>query len=343
MQRRRSRTGIFVMHRGVGVALVAIALTACKRGADQPVQLPQLATPANEVVARVGEREIHADVVRRAMIRHGGAFGDPFDTLDEKEELVRELVRTEALAALAVERGYDRDPEIQETITRVLADRYRRDLLRENPPPAITDEDVRAYYDEHADEFATPERARLSVVEIRIPGAASDDERDRLRKRAEEVRAEAVARASEKGAFREISRRESNDPKVRARAGDLGWLVEGVEVPGIDPRVSEAAFALPETGAISPVIETDKAFVIVRRTDSVPAGSKSFADAAPEIRQKLSAAMGEAHYASVLDEVAGQFDVEIDRDVLSRVGPQPQVAGSRSLPPSFPVGAEVKP
>jgi hypothetical protein len=173
------------------------------------------------------------------------------------------------------------------------------------PGPEIGDEEVDAFYLRHRSNpalrplFTEPERvtashilieARASVIRRRIAHengiggqallALVHAEVERARRRAERVRREALAGAD----FAALARRWSEDPSTRHSGGELGSFTRDTR-PGI---LSRAAFALP-TGAVSPVLETEHGFHVVKVTRRDPARLRTLGEARPAIREYLSA------------------------------------------------------
>jgi parvulin-like peptidyl-prolyl isomerase len=118
---------------------------------------------------------------------------------------------------------------------------------------AVTDADVRAWYDAHRSEFERPGRAVLSIVSIsRVPSAA-----DTL---ATLERIRAIRDEIAKGAsIEDVARRESDDSSSATRGGDLGKATRGIYVK----QFNDAVFSLP-VGTISQPIKTEYGYHVVR-------------------------------------------------------------------------------
>jgi peptidyl-prolyl cis-trans isomerase D len=91
-----------------------------------------------------------------------------------------------------------------------------RPTVDTNDLKAVTDAEVRSYFDAHKSEFERPGRARLSVV--RIPRTISASDTAAVRARIAALRAEIAGGAK----FEDVARRESHDTVSGANGGDLG-------------------------------------------------------------------------------------------------------------------------
>ena len=190
---------------------------------------------------------------------------------------------------------------------------------------------VKAYYDTHAAEFTTPERARVEFVELSVDALAAKvevpaeevrkayedgmvrnqwgkpeermashilitvaaDAREADRKAAE-ARAQAIADRVRKApnTFADVARKESQDPGSAAKGGDLGFFARGSMVKPFE----EAAFAAKK-GAILGPVASDFGFHVIRVTDIKAAQVKSLADATPEIEAGLKKQVAARRFA----------------------------------------------
>ncbi|HEX2209000.1 MAG TPA: peptidylprolyl isomerase [Longimicrobium sp.] len=110
--------------------------------------------------------------------------------------------------------------------------------------PAVSDAEVRRYYEENKERFRRPEGARLKVAYI--PLTITEADRQATVQRARELRAEILAGAD----FAEVARVNSEDESNKEQGGDLGTFGRGQMVPAFD----SVAFSLPVGQVSEPVI-----------------------------------------------------------------------------------------
>jgi peptidyl-prolyl cis-trans isomerase SurA len=140
---------------------------------------------------------------------------------------------------------------------------------------AVEDNELRAYYEDHKDEYRLPSRFRIREL-VLAKGATAEDQVE-TRKQLEAVQAELKGGKS----FEELARLHSTSPS-RATGGDLGWMNKGF----LRPSIEEAALHLkPEQ--VSAPIETDKDFYLIQLIALEDAPMKSFADVKEKILEKL--------------------------------------------------------
>ena len=189
--------------------------------------------------------------------------------------------------------------------------KLRQELSKEI---SVKDEEVRKYYDEQKGEAALqlPERVAASHILIAarenlirqqlsenksLSGEplerAVREEMERRRTRAEELRRRAAAGAD----FAALALENSEDPSSREQGGDLGLFTRNSHPQAFD----DAAFAT-RPGRISPVVQTDFGFHVIKVTAHERARTKSLEEAEPEIRRRL---MGERLAAHLKEWLAG--------------------------------------
>jgi peptidyl-prolyl cis-trans isomerase D len=118
---------------------------------------------------------------------------------------------------------------------------------------AVTDAEIRSYFDSHKAEFDRPGRARLSIV--RIPRTITAADSAAVREHVLRLRAEIVGGAK----FEDVARRESHDTVSGANGGDLGRGARGRFVKEFE----DAAYRLKPREMSGPV-ETQFGYHLIR-------------------------------------------------------------------------------
>jgi peptidyl-prolyl cis-trans isomerase D len=146
----------------------------------------------------------------------------------------------------------------------------------------ISDADAQASYDETKEAYNTPERRRLQQIAFKDKAAAA-----------------AAKKAIDGGkSFGDAAK----DAGAKDSDIDLG-LVSKDRM--IDPKIAEAAFALPKDKVSEPV-EGRFATVLVRVTDIQPAITRAFADVKTEVKDKLATKKAGEQLQGLLDQVEDQ-------------------------------------
>ncbi|HKQ99229.1 MAG TPA: peptidylprolyl isomerase [Pyrinomonadaceae bacterium] len=212
--------------------------------------------------------------------------------------------------------------EYREVIkSEIYGDLLRAELVKDL---AVTDEEVKNYYDAHKSEeaFQQPERvtashiliaARPNLISQQLQGeknltgdalaSAVREEMARRRKTAEDLRSRAAAGAD----FAALARRYSEDPSSREQGGSLGTFTRNSHTHAFD----EAAFAL-KPGTVSPVVQTEYGFHVIKVTAREAARPQTLPEATPEIRRRLLAEREGAKLTAYLKELRHKARVRIN-------------------------------
>lgn len=140
---------------------------------------------------------------------------------------------------------------------------------------AVEDNELRAYYEDHKDEYRLPSRFRLREL-VLAKGATAADQAE-ARKTLEGIQAELKAGK----AFEDLAKLHSVSPS-KSTGGDLGWMNKGF----LRAAIEEAALKLkPEQ--VSAPIETDKDLYLIQLIALEDAPMKPFAEVREKIQEKL--------------------------------------------------------
>jgi len=192
-------------------------------------------------------------------------------------------------------------------------DRVERDVVRRLsvgklldmtvlPTISVTDADIRAYYDQNVERFNVGESVRASHILITVAPEAGDAERQRARVKADELLNKLRAGAD----FEALARAESQDPGSAPQGGDLGFFAKGQMVPAFEAAV----FSL-EPGAVSPVVETQYGFHIIRQTGRQPPRTAPYAEVRQQVEQLLQTQQAEVQTAELVRRLTASAVIEI--------------------------------
>ena len=158
---------------------------------------------------------------------------------------------------------------------------------------AINEQDLKTYYEQNAARLGGQEERRASHILIASPKAAPAAEREKAKARAEELLA-AVKKAPD--SFADLARKNSQDPGSAANGGDLDFFTRGAMTKAFE----DAAFALKK-GDISPVVETEFGYHIIKVTDVKTPKQRSFEEMKPELEAEVKKQQAQRKFAEVAD------------------------------------------
>lgn len=159
----------------------------------------------------------------------------------------------------------------------------------------VSDEAVATYFFEHQEEFNQPEERKASHILVSITADATDDEKQVVRKKAEDLLEQVKQNPDQ---FAEIAKQNSDDPGSAMRGGDLGFFGRGVMVKPFEEKI----FSM-QLDEISDIVETDFGFHIIKLTAIKEEKRPSLDNVREQIENKLKLEM----VSSVFGEIAEDF------------------------------------
>ncbi len=203
----------------------------------------------------------------------------------------------------------------------------------------VTPDDLRAYYDQHRDQYRVPEQVKVSHILIKTPLPGPDGKVDEKGVAEAQRRAEDILKQLKSGAkLEDLAKKYSEDPGSAKQGGSLGWIGKGQTVPEFE----KTAFSLPK-GQIIGLVKSSYGFHIIRVDDKQEAHMKTLDEVKAEIepllkhqkaqqiaQQKADALLKQAR-AQGLDAAAAAQGVPVitsdffsRKDMLPGLGPAPQ-------------------
>jgi len=161
----------------------------------------------------------------------------------------------------------------------------------------VSDDEIEEYYKDHGDDYVAPNEYHLKQI-------ITDTQKD----------AEDALTAIEYGTpFEQVAADKSVAPD-RYAGGDVGY----VPLNALPAAVAETIRTLPE-GEISPVIETEYGYFLVKFEGIEEGGSVPLDEVSDEIFRIIRDRKESAAYAKWLDELRADADIKIDENILKKL------------------------
>ncbi|MFO0652071.1 MAG: peptidylprolyl isomerase [Polyangiales bacterium] len=298
------------------------------RSAAEEARRAQVVARINSTTITVGEFE---DLLNDAPAPIRQTYADPA----RRREYLDNLVMTFLLADEARRRGLDRDPQVSQTVRRILGQRVEQvAILEAITPDRITDAEVRQWYDAHLEDYQQPEYRRATVIITPDRAAAQRviDETRRLRGDLRRVR--------------ELVREVSVDEDSKRRDGDFFYFQRtGISSAGDGPRLeaplADAVFSLAREMDVTPqpVALADNRFGVAVLTGVRPALRRGLDDVGVvnSIRGFITRERRAQRREELLRELRARIHPEVHEDRLDAIHlPAPDLG---ALPPFGPAGS----
>jgi peptidyl-prolyl cis-trans isomerase C len=239
-------------------------------------------------------------------------------TAEARTKFVENYVLNELLFAAGEREGLAEDPEIARQVADLKKRLVVQKLIRRlQDVPAVTDDQVRAYYDANPEKFST---ATIKARHILVRDEA----------KAKELHAQIAADPSK---FAELAQANSTDAASARKGGDLGFFGRGRMVPEFEA----AAFAL-RPGEVSEIVETPYGYHIIQVEEVREGTTKPFDTVKEQIRATLRSQELQERTRAYYDDLKARAAFTIDEAVVEEVA-----ARSAASAPSAPTGARAMP
>jgi parvulin-like peptidyl-prolyl isomerase len=181
------------------------------------------------------------------------------------------------------------------------------------PKAEVSHLDMINYYHEHSDDFAVKARARFEIVTVKFANFPNKDAAWRA--------LAAMGNEIFLGTpFAAVAKKGSQEPHAE-KGGLYDWTNEGSLA---SEKINEAIFTL-ESGKLSPILEDDKGFHIVRVIERQPAGFIPFTDAQVKIKELINQKRREVAIKDYLEKLRAKTVVWTiyDAEAAAAVATQP--------------------
>lgn len=283
---------------GLFFILTSVFLASCEK-------------PEGMVVARVGKAVITTKELQSRLEETPSAYQQYAASAEGRLQFLKLLVREKVLWLEGKKAGMASEPTYKESVKRfhenlerrtkqyeetLLVQSYMRKLRSKDL--AVTDADLRKYYDEHIDEYQKPIEVQASHILLSTEAEANT----------------ALDRLAKGESFEKVAASMSKDPGSAARGGKLGAFRKGTLVPDFE----KAAFAL-KTGETSGLVKTQFGFHIIRKTGQTQMPARPFESSRDDIRIRLE----RDRFDQWVTQKEKEVGVQIDESAMATFNPAP--------------------
>lgn len=168
------------------------------------------------------------------------------------------------------------------------------------PKVQVSDQEIRAYYDENTYEFEHDVQVHAAHILIKVNALDGKEERAKAKARILEIQKKVKAGAD----FAELAKKYSEGPS-KVNGGDIGYFASAEMAPTFET----AAFSL-NPGEVSEVVTTNFGYHLIKVYDRKPAGKVSFEEAAPQLKARFHQERLNAQMRLLVDQLKGEAKIE---------------------------------
>jgi peptidylprolyl isomerase len=304
--RARRRPGLLL------ALLPAMALLAGAAGEPAPPAAPPA---AGDVIAQRGPVRLTVGELRALIDQADPAVRAQLATDPAAlAAFVRERLLQVALAAEARAKAWDQRPDVAQRMNEARDAALVQSYLAALSQPDAgfpAEADIAAAYEANKARFLVPKQYHLAQIAILVPPGASHDAEEDARRRAQDVRAQAVRPRAD---FADLARKYSQERGGADHGGDIGWVREDRLVSG----VKEAVTALAE-GAVSDVVRGPSGWHVIKVLGTRPPSTAPLADVREQIVLALRQARQQQSARAYVDEMLKREPIQLNEIDLPHV------------------------
>ncbi len=251
-----------------------------------------------KVIAKVGEREITIEDIKRTKEYMPKEHLQMLSTLNGKKEFINKMVIQEMIYLHAIDEKWDQEEEFLEEMKNIKVERLKGyGINKILGDVQVSQKDVEAFYESNKESFKTGETVRAKHILV--------DSKDK---------AEELLLALENGKdFAEAAAENSSCPS-KANGGDLGTFEKGRMVPEFD----EVVFSL-DIGETSDVVQTQFGYHIIKLEERNKPKDLTFEEMEEKIKEHLAAQGKSDVFSKTTEQLREKYNVDVNEDLIDEI------------------------
>ena len=213
-----------------------------------------------------------------------------------KKNLLDDMIVESLFLEDAVRKGLDKDKEIKD----ILVEARKKIIIAKfvktevDDKVKVSEDEMKAFYEEHKDEFKAPEMWRASHILVASEGEAKD----------------VVAELSKGNLFEDIARAKSIDA-TSSRGGDVGYFRKGQVVPEFENTCTSLS-----VGQTSAIVHTQFGYHIIKLTDKKSEALEPYESAKPKIENALKLKKRNELFDKLVISLKEKYRVRVEDDAI---------------------------
>lgn len=272
---------------------------------------------SGEPIAVIGSTTLTIGEVESRLNKQNAFARARYQTPEKLTEFLETQVRFEVLAQEAYRRGVHLDAEVQDALKKIMVQKLTRDEFDGRVKLAdITDDELKAYYDTHQDEYNKPEMVRASVIVV-----AFGADKAAAEKRAAEAQALAAAKdkLADRNFFKELVTKYATDQELVRTGGDLRYLSKEELATRSGDAVMNALWTLPEVNDVSGVVEGKDGYYVIKKTGTRKPIARTFDQVKNQIRNVIFRDKRNDAFNAYIEELKKDFSVVVHTDKVAQI------------------------
>lgn len=266
-----------------------------------------------EIIAKIGDQTITMSDLEQII----GYLSNNRQSMIEqnpqvKESILRQYVQSIVISQLAKKEGFDKKPEVSQKLNfysnSLISNLYLEQQIGDKV--TVSEEETKAYYDEHKNEFTTPEMVKARHILVKVDPSAPEEEKKQVYQKAEGI----LKQVQDGEDFAELATELSDDSHTQSKGGDLGFFSRGKIVKPFE----DVAFQI-KPGETSGIVETQFGYHIIRVEDRKEETLHSYDSMKERIHQRLLQQKKSTQVTNFIDQAMNDANAELYPEKITSV------------------------
>ncbi len=295
-----------------------LIFAACNTGkSTTDTCIPYSSKAVGEVLAKVGEYEISVKEFEERINGQSPFIRNRYQSPDKQKEFLQQQIRMEVLAQEAFRMGLHKDPEIIESVKKMMVQKLMRDKFETDQKDInITQEEIQKYYDGHIEEYKKPAKYRVAHIEfMKKEGKLSPDQL----KKSKEVLAKLQKNKDDPKLFSNLAAEFSEDQTSKFAGGALAFLDEQEIATKYGPEVAKTVVALQQIGDLSQMVESPEGLHIFKLIGNRAAVDHPVDKVEKQIRNRIFREKRTDTFELYVEDLKKKANIAVYEDKLKNV------------------------
>jgi peptidyl-prolyl cis-trans isomerase C len=244
---------------------------------------------------------------------------------DKRIEFLDSQVRFEVLAAEARNRGFDKDPEVEDAIKKMIVQKLTREEFDTRVKLSdVTEAQTKAYFDAHQAEYQKPAMARGMIIVVNDNAEGKQAIEAAITK----LKAKPTIPGDNRGAFRELVTKYSTDEVTKRDGGDLRYLDQAEIERRYGAEAAKWMFASDTANVMSPTFQFNGKLLLLERTSVRKAISRSYDQVKNQVKNVVFRDQRTAAFDRFVDDLKKKYTVTTTPATLPQLKIDPVAPGA---------------
>ena len=293
---RRTNDAVTMILLGTMAAALLIA-SGCQQKPARSLGSAKPAVEQGAVIARYAGNTFTEADLKEAVATLNPRARKSLDDVERRKQFVENRILSDLIYRQGETQGFADDADIQRQVRDLERRLVIQKVMQSHQSATVSDQEVRSYYDSHADEFSG-DRVKASHILVKEESLAKD----------------ILAQLREDPSrFEQLAAEHSIDRSNAKNGGDLGMFGRGRMVKEFET----AAFGLTEDGQISDIVKTRFGYHIIKRNGREDGAVKPFDEVKEQIRIRLVNEKRRVQTQEFLEKIKRDAGYQLDEEALA--------------------------